>query len=280
MKLTELHATARVLGVEVDAVDMEASLTHIATSLRNARKGYICLAGVHGVMEAHRSALVAQVYAGAEMAIPDGMPLVWVGRMQGHASMQRVTGPDLMLEIFRRKEFAGFTHYLYGGVDGVAEELRAKLTQQFPWAQIVGTCTPPFHELSSVEEQQLVANITELKPDIIWVGLGCPKQELFMSRYLPMLDTTLMFGVGAAFDYHTGRIRDCAEWIKLAGMQWLHRLWQDPRRLWRRYLRNNPAFLWHIGLQLSRLRRYPPLSKRVCRRKRTPPKRAHSVVME
>jgi N-acetylglucosaminyldiphosphoundecaprenol N-acetyl-beta-D-mannosaminyltransferase len=114
-----------------------------------------------------------------------------------------------------------------------------------------------FHQLSTVEEQELMTTVSALKPDIIWVGLGCPKQEMFMARYLPILDTTLMFGVGAAFDFHTGRIRDCAQWIKLAGLQWLDRLLQDPQRLWRRYLRNNTAFLCHIGLELVGLRRYP-----------------------
>jgi len=258
MKIPQFRPTAQVLGVEVDAIEMEAALAHIASALRESRKGYVCVAGVHGIMEAQRSARVAQIYANAELTIPDGMPLVWVGRIQGHASMERVTGPDLMLEIFRRKEFAGVTHFLYGGVEGVAQELRDKLTAQFPWARIVGACTPPQDDLSPAGQAQLIAHVADLSPDIIWIGIGCPKQELFMARYLPRLDTTLMFGVGAAFDYHTGRIRDCAGWIKRAGLQWLHRLLQDPRRLWRRYLRNNPAFLWRIALQLSGLRHYPP----------------------
>jgi N-acetylglucosaminyldiphosphoundecaprenol N-acetyl-beta-D-mannosaminyltransferase len=253
--------TAQVLGVEVDAVDMESALARVANALHESRKGYVCVTSVHGIMEAQRSPLIAQVHAASEMTIPDGMPLVWVGRMQGHASMQRVTGPDLMLEIFRREEFTGFTHFLYGGVEGVAKELRDKLTAQFPGARIVGTYTPPFRELSPAEEKQLIAQIADLKPDIVWVGLGCPKQELFMSRYLPMLDTKLMFGVGAAFDFHTGRIHDCAPWIKRAGLQWLHRLLQDPGRLWNRYLRIIPAFLWHITLQLTGLQRYPHAAK-------------------
>jgi len=255
MIVAEVHPAASVLGIDVDALDMEGALSRVARALRDGRKGYVCVAGVHGIMEAHRSPEIAAVYDGAAMTIPDGMPLVWVGHMQGHASMRRVTGPDLMLEVFRRKEFAGVTHFLYGGVEGVAEELRDKLTAQFPWVRIVGTGMPPFEDLSAAEERDFLATIAELKPDIVWIGLGCPKQELFMARYLPLLETTLMLGVGAAFDYHTGRIRDCAEWIKLAGLQWLHRLLQDPRRLWRRYLRNNPAFVWHVAGQLIGLGR-------------------------
>jgi N-acetylglucosaminyldiphosphoundecaprenol N-acetyl-beta-D-mannosaminyltransferase len=254
---TALNPTAHVLGVEIDAVDMEAALARTATALHASRKGYVCMVSVHGIMEARRSPRLAEIYTRSEMNLPDGMPLVWVGNMQGRASIGHVSGPDLMIEIFRRKQFAGFTHFLYGGQEGVAEQLRDKLTQQFPWARIVGTYTPGFHDLTPAEEDRLLSEIKAAKPDIVWIGLGCPKQELFMSRYLPMLDTTLMFGVGAAFDYHTGRIRDCAGWIKLCGLQWLHRLLQDPRRLWRRYLRNNPAFLWHIALQLAGLQRDP-----------------------
>jgi N-acetylglucosaminyldiphosphoundecaprenol N-acetyl-beta-D-mannosaminyltransferase len=243
----------------VDVFDMEETVAHVSKALQTSSKGYVCVADVHGIMEAHRSPRIAEIYSASEMTIPDGMPLVWVGRAQGHSSMQRVTGPDLMLEIFRRKEFANITHFLYGGVQGVADDLRAKLTERFPWVQIVGTATPPFSDLSSAEQQELIDTVHILKPDIIWVGISCPKQEQFMSRYLPALETKLMFGVGAAFDYHTGRIRDCAEWIKRAGLQWLHRLLQDPRRLWRRYLRNNSAFLLYITLELTGLRHYPPV---------------------
>jgi N-acetylglucosaminyldiphosphoundecaprenol N-acetyl-beta-D-mannosaminyltransferase len=247
---------ACVLGIKVDALNMETTLDHIATMLREQRKGYVCLTGVHGVMEARRSSQVAEAYTASELNIPDGTPITWVGRIQGHSAMQCVTGPNLMLEIFRRPEFAHVTHFLYGGVEGVAGELRDRFTKDFPWVRIVGAVTPPFRDLSSIEQDDFVATISELKPDIIWIGLGCPKQELFMFRQLPLLDTRLMFGVGAAFDFHTGRIRDCAPWIKRAGLHWLHRFLQDPRRLWRRNLFIIPTFLWHITLQLTGLRRY------------------------
>jgi N-acetylglucosaminyldiphosphoundecaprenol N-acetyl-beta-D-mannosaminyltransferase len=121
--------------------------------------------------------------------------------------------------------------------------------------KIVGTYAPPFRELSESEETELFADIAVLKPDIMWIGIGCPKQEIFMARYLSDLETKVMFGVGAAFDFHTGHIRDCADWVKRAGLQWLHRLLQDPKRLWWRYLRNNPLFLWQITLQMLDMRR-------------------------
>jgi N-acetylglucosaminyldiphosphoundecaprenol N-acetyl-beta-D-mannosaminyltransferase len=191
--------------------------------------------------------------------VPDGAPTVWVGRWQGFRKMQRVAGPDLMLEIMRRKAFANCTHFLYGGKQGVADELRETLTRRFPWVRIVGTHTPPFRDLTLQEDESLVTQIHELKPDMIWVGLGTPKQDRFMMRFLPLLDCTLMFGVGAAFDFHTGRIKDSPQWVKRSGLQWLHRLIQDPRRLFWRYLYDNPAFVWHIALQLAGLRAYPPM---------------------
>ena len=251
------HPAAKLLGISIEALNMELTLKRISGELELRRKGYICMAGVHGIMEAHRNAELAAIYAGSSITVPDGTPTVWVGRWEGHKAMQRVAGPDLMLEVFRRKQFAAYTHFLYGGEEHVAEELRERFTQRFPWARIVGTYTPPFRDLNAEEEESLIARIRELKPDIIWVGISTPRQERFMHRYLHRLDTTLMFGVGAAYDFHTGRIQDAPQWIKTIGMQWLHRLLQDPRRLWKRYLRNNPAFMWHIALQLSGLRQYP-----------------------
>ncbi len=256
---------ANVLGIGIDAVNMQQALARVAASLQQERKGYVCLAGVHGVMEAQRNPDVAQILCDSALTAPDGMPTVWVGRHQGHSHMERVTGPDLMLEIFSREEFRNVTHFFYGGKPGIAEELRDSLRTRFPHTRIVGTYTPPFGPLSPAQEQDLIAAVARLQPDIIWVGISTPRQERFMARFLPLLDTTLMFGVGAAFDFHTGRIADCADWIKLCGLQWLHRLLQDPRHLWRRYLRNNPAFLFAILLQLARIRAYPMPSQQPSR---------------
>jgi N-acetylglucosaminyldiphosphoundecaprenol N-acetyl-beta-D-mannosaminyltransferase len=202
-------------------------------------------------MEAQRNPAVKSAFADAFLTLPDGTPTVWVGRWQGLPWMQRLTGPDLMLEIFRSKQFAGCSHFLYGGKPGVAEELAASLSRQFPSVHIAGTYTPPFHDLTVAEERAPISTIRNLRPHIIWVGISTPRQEMFMQKMLPKLDTLLMFGVGAAFDFHTGRIRDCAEWIKRAGLQWMHRLVQDPRHLIWRYARNNPAFMWQIALQLA-----------------------------
>jgi len=258
--LASQRPRANVLGIQVEALDMERALSRIANALRTGHKGYVCAINVHSVMEAQRDADLAATFAGAEVTVPDGMPTVWVGRLQGHRHMQRVAGPDLMYEIFRRNEFAGCKHFFYGGNEGVAQELAANFGRRFPWVRIVGTYTPPYRSLTRTEEQCLINTVSACKPDIIWVGISTPKQEKFMRRYLPELETRLMFGVGAAFDFHTGHIQDCPEWIKRAGLQWLHRLVQEPKRLWWRYLRNNPAFLFQIALQLTGLRTYLPTS--------------------
>jgi N-acetylglucosaminyldiphosphoundecaprenol N-acetyl-beta-D-mannosaminyltransferase len=249
--------TAKLLGISVEPLDMESAVARVADELKARRNGYACFIGVHGIMEAQRDPVLAQAYARAVLKVPDGTPTVWVGRWQGFTEMQRVAGPDLMLEILRRKQFANCSHFFYGGKEGVAEELRDRLTQRFPWVRIVGTHTPPFRDLTLHEEESLATRIRELKPDMIWVGISTPKQERFMMRFLPLIDSTLMFGVGAAFDFHTDRIKDSPQWVKRAGMQWLHRLIQDPRRLFWRYLRHNSAFLWHITLQLTGMRTYP-----------------------
>jgi N-acetylglucosaminyldiphosphoundecaprenol N-acetyl-beta-D-mannosaminyltransferase len=170
--------------------------------------------------------------------------------------MHRVFGPDLILEVFSRREFSNYKHFLCGGAPGVVDQLRDEMSRRFPWVSIVGTYTPPFRPMSTEEENELATQVRQLQPDIIWVGLSTPKQDRFMFRYLPMLETKLMVGVGAAFLFHTGAIKDSPAWIKRSGLQWLHRLLQEPARLWRRYLVNVPLFLFHAVLQLTGLRSY------------------------
>lgn len=217
------------------------------------------MAGVHGIMEAQRSTAVRCAFRDSLMNLPDGMPTVWVGRSQGLTTMRRVAGPDVMLQLFSSRQFEKYSHFFYGGKPGVAHELAAEMKRRFPWVRIAGTYTPPFRDLNDEEESELIAMVRRAKPSMIWVGISSPRQELFMRRYLPKLDTCLMFGVGAAFDFHTGRIRDCGEWIKRAGLQWLHRLLQDPRHLLWRYTRNNPEFIWRMALQMMTARRQPKL---------------------
>jgi N-acetylglucosaminyldiphosphoundecaprenol N-acetyl-beta-D-mannosaminyltransferase len=256
MNNSSKHPKANILGVAIDAINMEQALVRIEAALRLRHKGYVCLSGVHGVMECKRDPILARIFANAALVAPDGMPTVWVGHHQGHPDMERVAGPDLMLEVISRDEFRDYRHFLCGGKEGVAEELRDQLNARYPDVQIVGTYSPPFGSMSPAQEEEFLSSINSVHPDIVWVGISTPKQERFMDRYLPLLDTTLMFAVGAAFDFHTGRIADCSDWIKRSGLQWLHRLLQDPKHLWRRYLRNIPPFLFYISLQLTGIRSF------------------------
>lgn len=250
-------ARVNILGVGVHAVNMQGAVEAIESCIADGKKGYVCVTGVHGIMEAQKDSALSKIFEKAMLVTPDGMPTVWIGRLRGFARMRRVFGPDLMLEMCRASIEKGYTHFLYGGNDGVAEELRARLETLFPGIKIVGTYTPPFRALDSQERREIDGIFARLRPNITWVGLSTPKQERFMAEYLPELDTQVMIGVGAAFDLHTGRIKDSSSWVKEAGLQWLHRLLQDPKRLWRRYFFNNPRFVWKISLQLAGLRRYP-----------------------
>jgi N-acetylglucosaminyldiphosphoundecaprenol N-acetyl-beta-D-mannosaminyltransferase len=252
-----VHEYVNVLGVNVSAVDLARAVELADRWIAAENRGYICVTGVHGVMEAQSDPELRHILNHAFINTPDGMPMSWVGRLQGFSKMDRVFGPDLMASLCQISVERNYRHFLYGGESGVAELLKERLERRFPGLQIVGTYTPPFRTLTTEEEEDIFYQLRELQPHILWVGLSTPKQERFMARYLDRLQVPLLVGVGAAFDYHTGRINDCSGWIKRAGLQWLHRLLQDPRRLWKRYLRNNPAFLWKIILQLFKLKQYP-----------------------
>jgi N-acetylglucosaminyldiphosphoundecaprenol N-acetyl-beta-D-mannosaminyltransferase len=244
------HESADVLGVKVSAINMQNAVEFARQWIERARPGYVCVSSVHVVMEAQRQPEVFRALNRAAMNTPDGMPLAWVGRLQGFTKMDRVFGPELMMEICRISVERGYRHFLYGGKPGVAGELREKLQERFPGIEVVGASGAKYGTLSPHEQQDLVQQIRQAKPHIVWVGLGAPYQELFMAKYVDRLKVPLLVGVGAAFDFHTGRVRDCSPWIKRAGLQWLHRLMQEPKRLWKRYLTNVPAFLWHIAIQM------------------------------
>ena len=246
-----------VLGVGVSVLNLQTALDAIAAAVRDRRKGYICVTGVHGVMEAQDDAAFRGILNDALLCTPDGMPMVWAGKLAGHSEMRRVYGPDLMLDVCAWSETSGVKHFFYGGADGVADRLAAKLKEKFPKLQVAGTFTPPFRALNADEQKILADRIASAKPDIFWVGLSTPKQEKFMAEFLPQLDVTLMIGVGAAFDFHSGRVKQAPRWMQRCGLEWFHRLCSEPRRLWRRYLRNNPLFVLRFFCQKMGLKKYP-----------------------
>jgi N-acetylglucosaminyldiphosphoundecaprenol N-acetyl-beta-D-mannosaminyltransferase len=244
-----------ILGVGVSAVDMRTALALSDDLLSSENSGYICVTGVHGVMEAQADDHFRSILNRSFLTVPDGVPLVWLGKLDGYSHMGRVYGPDYMLGLCALSVGRGYRHFLYGGNVGVAEKLGSDLQAKFPGMHVVGTYTPPFRPLSSLEESELAQLIAVAKPDILWIGLSTPKQERFMAEHIGKLEVRLMVGVGAAFDIHTGGIRDAPAWIKRCGLQWLHRLCQEPRRLWHRYLINNPRFIWRVLLQITGIRR-------------------------
>ena len=246
-----------VLGVGISVLNLRTALAAMIEAIQTGRKGYICVTGVHGVMEAQEDAGFKNILNGAFLCTPDGMPMVWAGKLNGHREMSRVYGPDLMLDVCAWSEQSGCRHFFYGGGEGVAERLVERLQARFPKLQVAGTFTPPFRPLQPAEEKALQEQIHAARPDILWVGLSTPKQEKFMVEYLPKLDVTLMAGVGAAFDFHSGRVRQAPRWMQRSGLEWFYRLCSEPRRLARRYLRNNPLFVLKFSAQSLGLKRYP-----------------------
>ena len=246
-----------VLGVGISVLNLRTALEAVAAAVRERHKGYVCVTGVHGVMEAQNDPAFRKILNEAFLCTPDGMPMVWMGKWNGHSEMRRVYGPDLMLDVCAWSEKNPCRHFFCGGAPGVAEMLAVKLKARFPKMKIVGTFMPPFRPLNAGEEKQFVETIRAAKPDILWVGLSTPKQEKFMAEFLPKLDATLMIGVGAAFDFHSGRARQAPRWMQHSGLEWFYRLCQEPRRLAKRYFKNNPLFALKILGQLCGLKKYP-----------------------
>jgi N-acetylglucosaminyldiphosphoundecaprenol N-acetyl-beta-D-mannosaminyltransferase len=238
-------ATPRVdvLGVGVSAIDMPMALQLIDQWISQGDRRYICVTGVHGVMESQRDPRLRNVHNRSGLTTPDGMPLVWAGRAAGARHMDRVYGPDLMLAACELARARGYSSFFYGGRPGVPERLAARLEDAYPGLKIAGTYAPPFRQLSVEEDEDVVRLISAAQPDLVWVGLGTPKQELWMAAHAHQLDTGVLIGVGAAFDIHAGLTRQAPRWVQRSGLEWAFRLAQEPRRLWGRYLYNNPRFL-------------------------------------
>ncbi|NBT90899.1 MAG: WecB/TagA/CpsF family glycosyltransferase, partial [Verrucomicrobia bacterium] len=237
-----------VLGVGISALNLESAKKTILERLKKREKGYICVTGVHGVIEAQDDSKFRNILNESFLTTPDGMPMVWISWLRKHHEVDRVYGPDLMLEMAEATRDGKYTHFLYGGRPGIAELLQRRLEERYPGIRIVGTYTPPFGPLPAEEERKLREKFQQLKPDMTWVGLSTPKQERFMADYLGKLDTTVMFGVGAAFDFHSKVVKQAPRWIQRSGFEWLYRTFQEPRRLFFRYLKNNTRFLWRYAL--------------------------------
>lgn len=246
-----------VLGVGVSVLNLHSAREIVGDAIQNGVRGYLTVTGVHGVTEAQSDPGFRGILNRSFLCTPDGMPMVWMGKIAGHSEMGRVYGPDLMAELCDSGRAREWKHFFFGGAEGVAGELRDRMCRRFPGLRVVGCHTPPFRPLNAGERDALKRQVAAVKPDLFWVGLSTPKQERFMAEYLPELDVKIMAGVGAAFDFHSGRVRQAPRWIQRSGLEWFYRTCQEPRRLAGRYFRNNPLFLWRIGGQLTGWKRYP-----------------------
>ena len=247
-----------VLGTKIAVFNLETAVEQVCTWLSEPSTGrYICVTGVHGVMESLNRPDVRKAHNSADACVPDGMPMTWIGRLNGFSTIDRVYGPDLMLRLLDLSARQGFTNYFYGGAEGVADDLKLRMVERYPGLNVVGTFCPPFRALEPQEKLEIIRDINTSKADLLWIGLGTPKQELFMAEFHESINSKVSIGVGAAFDFHTGRVSQAPRWMMRAGLEWFYRLCAEPRRLGPRYLKIIPTFLGHIILQQSRLRQYP-----------------------
>jgi N-acetylglucosaminyldiphosphoundecaprenol N-acetyl-beta-D-mannosaminyltransferase len=236
--------TRDVLGVPISLVDYERAVEVMDQLVATRERGYVCVAPVHALMEARNDPEMRAALRGSTLVVPDGMPVVWAANLLGENLTDRVYGPELMVRFNDVCAERGHRVWLYGGRDqGTLAQLALIMRRRHPGIQIVGGYSPPFRSLTPYEENSLAAQINEATPDVVWVGIGVPKQEKWMARMRDRLEVPVMCGVGAAFDFHTGRVSMAPRWMQQRGLEWIYRLAQEPRRLLPRYLYTNPRFV-------------------------------------
>ena len=231
-----------ILKTNINVTNMSDTIKYIGEHLDDLRGKYICVSNVHTTVMSYENEEYRKIQNSAAMALPDGAPLSSYSRRKGYKQAQRVTGPDLMLELFAISKEKGYRHYFYGATEETLQSMREVLERDYPGIEIAGMYAPPFRALTSQEDAQIVAKINESKPDFIWIGLGAPKQEEWMYQHMGQLQGVLI-GVGAGFDYLAGYIKRAPRWMQRMSLEWLYRLLQDPKRLWRRYFTSNVKFI-------------------------------------
>ncbi len=234
----------KIMGVNIAAINMEWLIDFTKEHIHELSGNYMCVSNVHTTVMSFDDKSYCAIQNGGIMAIPDGGPLSSVGRKRGFVSMQRTTGPDYMGEVFKISEQYGYRHYFYGASKETLEKLQKKLKETYPFIEIAGAYSPPFRELSQEENEQVIRDINSAQADFIWIGLGAPKQEIWMAKHKDLING-FMVGVGAGFDYFAGNIKRAPRWMQKINLEWLYRLFQNPRRLFRRYFYSNPKFIWH-----------------------------------
>ncbi|MBA4121664.1 MAG: WecB/TagA/CpsF family glycosyltransferase [Acidobacteria bacterium] len=241
----------KVVSLQVNVCNHDSAIQRVAELVRRGRGGYVCFSTVHMTMESFDNPEYAVKVNAADLIIPDGMPLVWMQKLQGEKQAARVRANDLMIMLCAYAEKNNLTVGFYGGKQIVIDAILERAKKDYPKLKIVYAFSPPFRPLTEEEDAAVIAEINEKKPDILFMGLGCPKQENWMSAHKGKL-TAVMLGVGASFDFFAGNVRESPEWLGRLGLEWLFRLTQEPRRLWKRYLILNPRFMRLATLQLLR----------------------------
>jgi N-acetylglucosaminyldiphosphoundecaprenol N-acetyl-beta-D-mannosaminyltransferase len=243
--------TVDVLDVPLALTDYEHTLDWIDAMIERRERGYVCVCNVHTVMASSEDDALRTALDESSFNVPDGQPLVWAINALGHSLAGRVYGPELMARACERAAVSGHRFYLYGGRNqGGLVQLALNLRQRYPGIQIVGGYSPPHRPLAAEEQNAIAGEINHSRADVVWVGIGVPKQEKWMAQMRPRLDAPVLAGVGAAFDFHAGLVPQAPNWLQEAGLEWAYRLAHEPRRLWRRYLRYNPRFLAGFARQL------------------------------
>jgi N-acetylglucosaminyldiphosphoundecaprenol N-acetyl-beta-D-mannosaminyltransferase len=252
---TDTVQSFRVLGVRVDAVQISQVIHLLEGWIRRPdRTRYVAVTGMHGIAEALHDAELRAILLAANLVVPDGMPLIWLARWNGHQLRRRVYGPELM-DTFCRVTGGRYRHFFYGGAPGVSKSLGEMLSHKYG-VVVAGTYSPPFRALGADEEKEILDLIHRSQADVLWVGLSTPKQERWMFHHRERLNVPVMLGVGAAFDLNLGRVRQAPRWMREHGLEWFFRLMIEPRRLWRRYLILGPQFAWNVSFELLGFKRY------------------------
>lgn len=237
-----------IMGVNIAAIDMKWLLNYTHKNIKELSGDYMCVSNVHTTVTSYNNSDYCAIQNGGIMAIPDGGPLASVGRKRGFNEMNRTTGPSYMEEIFEVSAEKKYRHYFYGSTEKTLEILQEKLAKKYPGIQIVGMYSPPFRTTSKEEDTDIVKQINETTPDFIWVGLGAPKQEKWMAEHQGKLNG-FMVGVGAGFDFFAGNINRAPQWMQERNLEWMYRLLQDPKRLFKRYMITNTKFIWNAILR-------------------------------
>lgn len=246
-----IRTSFKVLNVRVDAVQIQDVIAMMRTWIAcRDRCRYVAVTGMHGIMEAQHREEFENILNAASLVVPDGYPLVWIGRRRGLSQLKRrVYGPELMASFCELTASEGYRHFFYGGAPGIAENLSARFASRYPGTIVAGTYCPPYRQLTWEEDEQVIAQIERSRADVVWVGLSTPKQERWMFEHRLRLRVPVLVGVGAAFDFHTQRIAQAPEWMRENGLEWAFRLIREPRRLWRRYLVYGSEFLFLAALE-------------------------------